>query len=89
MHCPAMGFLFMILCFLSVEMPDDQETCSILKGQWLDSFTRGKARAFLQEVETKATLLAIDKKSRQINILRKKIAEIRRDHPDSPELVKK
>ena len=59
-----------------------------LRVNGLKALPEEQARSLLQEVETKATLRAIENKTRQINILGKQIANIRRDHPDSPELIK-
>lgn len=59
-----------------------------LRAHGLSALTEDQARPLIQEVETKATLQAIESKLRQIRILEKQIATIRKNHPDSPELVK-
>ena len=46
-----------------------------------------QAQVLIQEVETKATLRAIENKRRQLRILSKQIDGIRKDDPQSPELI--
>ena len=47
-----------------------------------------QAQCLIQEIETKATLRAIENKQRQLNILVKQIEEVKQSDPDSPELLK-
>ena len=59
-----------------------------LRASGLSALPDDQAKSLLQEIETKATLRAIENKSRQINILQKQINSIRIENPDAPDLIK-
>lgn len=59
-----------------------------LRANGLNGLPADQAQTLLQEVETKATLRAIENKRRDINILDKTIATLKRTQPLSPELKK-
>ena len=59
-----------------------------LRARGLNGLPEDQARSVLQEVETKATLRAIENKRRDINILHSKILNLKRNQPWSRELIK-
>ena len=59
-----------------------------LRVSGLKALPEDQARCLIQEIETKATLRAIENKQIQIKLLGKQIEAIKKEDPLSPELIK-